>query len=161
MRKPGSDKKFNTSVSFGSSMIAPCGMNCGSCIGYMRQKNTCPGCWLVDQGKARVHCVIRNCELLEKTDSKFCFDCQKYPCRRLKQLDKRYRTRYNTSFLENLMMIKEKGMDYFLAFETNRRKCTYCGATLSIHREHCLVCSEIALKEGTNKIKLRLLSDKD
>ncbi len=140
--------KYNTSVSFETSMIAACGMNCGCCIGYMRPKNKCPGCRFIIEGKARVHCVIRNCDLLKKTDSNFCFDCQKYPCQRLKQLDKRYRTRYNTSFLENLMMIKQKGMDYFLSFETDRRKCPDCGATLSVHRGQCLACSKILNNNG-------------
>ena len=148
MRNTTSYKKYNTSISFERSMIAPCGMNCGSCIGYMRPKNKCPGCWFVDQGKARVHCVIRNCDLLNKTDSKFCFDCQKYPCQRLKQLDKRYKTKYNTSFLDNLMMIKQNGIDYFLNFETERRKCPNCGATLSVHRDTCFNCSEIFKHNG-------------
>ncbi|HLP75264.1 MAG TPA: DUF3795 domain-containing protein [Bacteroidales bacterium] len=143
MRNPATNKKFNTSVSFVGSMIAPCGMNCGSCLGYMRPENKCPGCRLVDQGKARVRCVIRNCDLLREIDSQFCFDCRKYPCKRLKQLDKRYRTRYNTSFLENLAMIKEKGMDNFLEFETDRRKCPACGATLCVHRNYCLACPKI------------------
>ncbi len=143
MRHSATNKTYNTSVTFEKSMLAPCGMNCGSCIGYMRPKNKCPGCWQVDQGKARVHCVIRNCDLLQKTDSKFCYECQKYPCLRLKQLDKRYRTKYNTSVLENLIMIKEKGIDYFLAFETERRKCMACGATLSVHRDKCLACSKL------------------
>lgn len=134
-------KQYNTSVTFNSSLIAPCGMNCGSCIGYMRPNNTCPGCRLVDTGKARVNCVIRTCELLRQTESKFCFECDKYPCRRLKQLDLRYRTRYHTSFLDNLNMIKEKGIDTFLAFETERRRCRSCGATLSVHRDSCLACS--------------------
>jgi hypothetical protein len=141
MSTPDQNKKYNTSVSFERSLIAPCGMNCGTCIAYMRPKNKCPGCWQVEQGKARVNCVIRNCDLLEKTDSKFCFDCQKYPCKRLKQLDKRYRTKYNTSFLDNLIMIKEKGIGFFLNFETSRRKCPDCGATLSVHRDHCLACT--------------------
>lgn len=140
MRKPGHKTKFNTSVSFVESLIAPCGMNCGSCLGYMRTKNTCPGCRLVEEGKARVHCVIRNCDHLREIGSKFCFDCQKYSCKRLKQLDKRYRTKYNTGLLENLAMIKEKGIGYFLGFETNRRKCPACGATLCVHRDHCLAC---------------------
>ena len=143
MRNSTPRKKFNTAVYYERSMIAPCGMNCGSCIAFMRPKNNCPGCWFVDQGEVRVNCIIRNCTFLGKIDSKFCFDCQKFPCQRLKQLDKRYRTRYNTSFLENLAMIKEKGVDYFLSFETNRRKCPDCGASLSVHRDFCLVCSKI------------------
>ena len=141
MSTSAQNKKYNTSVSFERSLIAPCGMNCGSCIGYMRPKNKCPGCRNVDQGEARVRCIIRNCELLLKTDSKFCFDCQKFPCKRLKQLDKRYQTKYNTSFIDNLIMIKEKGIDFFLNFETDRRKCPDCGATLSVHRNNCLACT--------------------
>lgn len=141
MNTSAPNKQYNTSVSFDRSLIAPCGMNCGTCIGYMRPKNTCPGCSNVNQGEARVRCIIRNCELLLKTDSKFCFDCQKFPCKRLKQLDKRYSTRYNTSLIDNLVMIKEKGIDYFLNFETDRRKCRDCGATLSVHREHCIACT--------------------
>lgn len=140
--RQSANKTFNTSVTFDRSMLAPCGMNCGSCIGFMRPKNTCPGCLQVDHGKARVQCIIKNCDLLAKTVSGFCYECLKYPCRRLKQLDKRYTTRYNTSILENLMMIKQQGIDYFLAFETNRRKCRDCGATLSVHRDHCLACSK-------------------
>src|SRR5512133_393332 len=97
--------RYNTSVTFAASMIAPCGMNCGCCIGYMRSKNKCPGCRHVIEGKARVHCVIRNCDFIKESDTKFCFDCPKYPCKRLKQLDNRYRTKYKTSFLDNLVMI--------------------------------------------------------
>jgi hypothetical protein len=140
MRNSAQNKKFLTDVSYERSMIAPCGMNCGSCIGYMRPTNTCPGCWLVEKGKARVNCVIKNCILLEKTDLKFCFECEKFPCKRLNQLDKRYRTKYNTSLIENLTMIKEKGIDYFLSFETERRKCPVCGASLSVHKNYCLAC---------------------
>jgi hypothetical protein len=150
MTNPASNKKFNTAVAFEKSMIAPCGMNCGSCIAYMRQKNRCPGCWEEDKTKhkACVQCSIKNCAHLKKTDSKFCFDCPNYPCRRLKQLDKRYSTKYRTSFLENLMMIKENGIDYFLAFETKRRTCPNCGSSLSVHKGNCLVCSEIIKQHG-------------
>jgi len=124
-------------------MIAPCGMNCGTCIAYMRPNNKCPGCRLVEHGTSRVNCIIRSCDLLGETDSKFCYDCPKYPCKRLRQLDNRYRTKYHTSFLDNLVMIREKGIDFFISFETGRRKCPCCGATLSVHRNHCLACMEI------------------
>jgi hypothetical protein len=25
-------------------LVAPCGMNCGICIAYLREKNKCPSC---------------------------------------------------------------------------------------------------------------------
>lgn len=92
-----------------NGLIAPCGMNCGICLAYLRTKNRCEGCWGENEHKPKhcVKCVIKNCELLAKTDSKFCYDCEKYPCTRLKQLDKRYRTNYSMSMIENLDSIKK------------------------------------------------------
>jgi len=123
-------------------MIAPCGMNCGTCIGYLRTKNRCVGCREMSASNlpSRVRCVVKNCINLEKTTSGFCYECEKFPCKRMKQLDKRYRTKYHTSFIENLSIIKEKGINSFLVFESKRRTCQKCGAVLSVHREKCLVC---------------------
>jgi hypothetical protein len=133
---------YNTSVVFEPWMVAPCGMNCGSCIGYMRAKDPCPGCRIDSDPKPSYckSCIIINCDLLRETVSGFCHECPKYPCARLKSLDKRYRLRYHTSFFENLAVIRENGMDHFLAFETGRRTCPQCGATLSVHRPFCLKC---------------------
>ncbi len=129
-------------VLFKRSQIAPCGMNCGTCIAYIREKNKCPGCRVLSKDKAVSvqRCIITKCIYLEKTKSKFCYECEKYPCTRMKQLDKRYRTKYNTSFIENLLMIKEKGIAEFLEFESRRRTCTDCGSVLSVHRPYCLEC---------------------
>ena len=65
-------------------------MNCGICLGYLRDKNKCSGCWDDNGHKPKycIKCIIKNCELLAKTDSKFCYDCKKYPCTRLKQLER-------------------------------------------------------------------------
>ncbi len=145
MKSPGSKKEYNTSVTYERSLIAPCGMNCGTCFAFMRPVNKCPGCRADDKSKhkACVQCIIKNCDLLRETQSGFCYDCTRYPCQRLKQLDKRYRTKYRTSFLENLMMIKQKGIEYFLDFETRRRTCPKCKSSLSVHRNYCLACNEV------------------
>ncbi len=126
---------------FDPVLIAPCGLNCGTCMGYLRQKNHCPGCRLITETnyKSIRQCIIRNCAELEKTSSKFCHECGKFPCRRLKQLDKRYRTKYRTSAIENLQMIRNSMTD-FLAFESARRTCPHCGAVVCVHREDCLQC---------------------
>jgi hypothetical protein len=137
---------MNTSVTFDKSLIAPCGMNCGTCMAFLREKNKCPGCrvFSIDKAISIQRCIIPNCNYLDETTSKFCYDCEKFPCKRLKQLDKRYRTKYRTSFIENLTMIKEKGFDSFLEFESNRRTCPNCGSVLCVHRYKCLACkSEI------------------
>jgi hypothetical protein len=129
-------------VIFDKSMMAPCGMNCGTCIAYLRPKNRCPGCRIYSANKAVSvqRCIIPNCIRLNNTSSKFCYDCEEYPCMRLKQLDKRYRTKYKTSFIENLAIIKDKGIDSFLEFESERRTCQNCGSVLSVHRDKCLSC---------------------
>lgn len=130
------------SVKYKKSQIAPCGMNCGTCIAYLREKNSCPGCRVVSADKAISvqRCIIPECSYLKETRSKFCYECVKYPCNRMKQLEKRYSTKYKTSFYENLSIIKEKGIDEFLVFESKRRTCTNCGAPLSVHRTYCPEC---------------------
>lgn len=130
------------SVSFDKFLIAPCGMNCGTCIAFLRDKNKCIGCRNNSAEKAISvqRCIITKCIFLEKTASGFCYECEKFPCRRIKQLDKRYRTKYRTSFIENLTIIKEKGIDNFLVFESERRSCQECGSVLSVHRNLCLNC---------------------
>jgi hypothetical protein len=135
---------MTTSVTFDKSLIAPCGMNCGTCMAYLRPKNKCIGCRIHSPAKrsSRVMCVVKNCVNLEQTSSKFCYDCEKFPCKRINQLDNRYRTKYKTSFIEILTMIKEKGIDRFLEFESRRRTCPNCGSVLSVHRDKCLSCEK-------------------
>jgi len=132
-------------VLFEKHLIAPCGMNCGTCIGYLRDKNRCPGCRVSSSDKAISvrKCIVPDCSHLQKTISKFCYECEKFPCQRIKNLDKRYRTKYGTSFIENLAIIKEKGLGQFLVFETKRRTCKNCGSVLSVHRANCINCGRI------------------
>lgn len=125
-----------------AGLIAPCGMNCALCIGYQRKKKPCAGCNLENTNKPKhcIQCHIKTCNLLEQTSSGFCYDCTKYPCTRLKQLDKRYRTKYRMIMLENLDFIKSQGMNAFLEQETRRWSCLDCGQLASVHRENCQHC---------------------
>ena len=127
-----------------TTLIAPCGMNCGICLSYLREKNRCNGCWGDNTLKPNqcTDCIIRNCKLLEKTDSKFCYDCPDYPCQRLKRLDKRYRLKYHMSMLENLVYIKSSGVDKFVAMELTRWACKNCGGTICVHHGYCLNCKK-------------------
>ena len=124
-------------------MIAPCGMNCEICIGHIRDKRKCPGCREMDayeSGYGR-KCIIRSCQILKNNNLKFCSDtCEKYPCLRLKNLDKRYRTKYGMSMIENLENIKNLGIEKFVESEQIRWKCRECGELLCVHRISCLKC---------------------
>ncbi|MBN1950247.1 MAG: DUF3795 domain-containing protein [Bacteroidales bacterium] len=124
-------------------MIAPCGMNCGLCIGHLREKKSCGGCFKIDDPNKPAHCrscSMVNCEFLAATSSGFCYECKIFPCTRLKNLDKRYRTKYGMSMLENLESIRRDGLEQFIIHELIRWKCPHCGAGLSVHRDFCLVC---------------------
>jgi len=125
------------------NLIAPCGMNCGICIGHLREKKPCAGCFKMDdenQPKYCRSCAIVNCEYLAKTSSGFCYDCKKYPCARLIRLDKRYRLKYRMSMIENLEFIRDMGMEKFLIREEKRWTCGNCGKGLSAHRNFCIYC---------------------
>ncbi len=127
-----------------SKLIAPCGMNCSICLGFQREKNKCAGCRNEDNIKYKTkgsnNCVIKNCTVIKSNKSGFCFECDKFPCNRLKQLDKRYRNKYNMSMIENLKNIKEKGIQEFLKDEKTKWKCQTCNGLICVHRGYCLSC---------------------
>jgi len=103
------------------TLIAPCGMNCSLCVSYLALKNDlkkkrfgktyCDGC--LPRGK---NCAFmkKQCDLLGKGQVRFCNECGDFPCRRLKTLDKRYRTKYHMSMIDNLEYIKNNGVGSFL-----------------------------------------------
>lgn len=109
---------------FNSKLIAPCGMNCGICVAYLREKNNCGGCHSENCRGGCRNCAIKNCVKLKKAKSGFCADCEIFPCARIKKLDKRYRTKYGMSMIENLLFIKEKGMKKFLAEQNKKWICS-------------------------------------
>jgi hypothetical protein len=123
-------------------LIAPCGMNCGICRAYLRKERKCPGCLGEDTNKSAscLKCTIKNCETIKASRSKFCFECEKYPCKKLIQLDKRYRTQYAMSMLENLDNIQRNGLSIFIENEIERWRCLKCGGVICVHRGYCLKC---------------------
>jgi hypothetical protein len=126
------------------SLIAPCGMNCGICMAYLRDKNKCSGCRGVNTYKpiTRVRCKIKNCEFFQKDGAKFCFECGKFPCDNLKHLDKRYRTKYDMSMIENLEYIREYGIRKFVKKENARWTCSRCAGTICVHKGCCIDCGK-------------------
>lgn len=135
-------------------LIAPCGMNCGICVSYLAgktelnkkgfNKTYCEGCLPCSKS-----CNLkRECSLLRKGAVRFCFQCENYPCKRLKALDKRYRTKYHMSMLENLEFIKEHGVEKFLEKEKSKWRCPKCGGVICCHNGLCLSCEVEKLKEN-------------
>jgi len=106
-------------IVFDDKLVAPCGINCGICQAYLRKNNPCHGCNYAEQNrpKTREHCGLRICT---KRKDKFCYSCDEFPCDRLKHLDKRYRTRYGISEIDNLICIRDKGIKSFIEEESKR-----------------------------------------
>ena len=125
-----------------SKLIAPCGMNCGICMSYLREKNKCPGCngKEIDKPITRVICRIKNCLNIQNGKSRFCFKCEEFPCVQMKRLDKRYRTRYGMSMIENLQNIEQFGIRQFVKNEKTRWTCSKCGGTICVHKGYCINC---------------------
>jgi hypothetical protein len=113
--------------------------------------NTCPGCRNISEqenpkSKSRTGCVIRNCEKLAKGNLKYCSEkCSSYPCTRLKNLDKRYKTKYGMSMIENLNMIHRAGIREFIRNEKLKWICPECGHMLCVHRPACPACGNIRM----------------
>ncbi|HZW40260.1 MAG TPA: DUF3795 domain-containing protein [Ignavibacteriaceae bacterium] len=122
-------------------LVAPCGINCGLCIAYFREKNFCGGC-LSNNVKSIscVNCFIKNCTKKKNT---YCYSCSSYPCQRLKHLDKRYKLKYGLSVIENLNYIKENGLRKFVEKEKFYWECKECGSPLCMHRDECINCGEL------------------
>lgn len=122
-------------------IIAPCGMNCGVCMAYLRTKNRCTGCCGSIEGKSKtiINCKIKNCK---KLNSNFCFTCNDFPCRLITHIDKRYRAKYHMSMIENLQNIQRLGLNLFLINEKRRWNCSNCGGTICVHKGCCSSCNK-------------------
>ena len=80
------------------NLIAPCGMNCGVCRGYLAYSRNipklrgevthCSGCLERDKQCAYLK---RHCVQLKEHKIDYCFECEGFPCKRLEKLDERYR----------------------------------------------------------------------
>jgi hypothetical protein len=135
---------YNNSVMISATLIAPCGMNCGLCRGYLRKDATCDGCRSSNPNKPTYcyKCIIKNCSEFKSGRKKYCYECNAFPCRRLKQLDKRYRLKYHMSMIENLGFIQTHGIRAFVRKEKTRWACPRCGSVLCVHLEECMVCGK-------------------
>jgi hypothetical protein len=128
-------------------LIAPCGMNCALCSGYLAWRNGvkergirmpyCKGC----RPREKVCAFLkRECRFLLDCKVEYCFQCGEYPCRRLLRIDARYRSRYSMSMIENLESIKKSGVSEFLRGEELKWRCPECGGVICCHNGLCFGC---------------------
>ena len=121
-------------------LVAPCVMDCGLCIAHLRKRKRCSGCNGDDATKSAhcATCAIKTCG--DRAAGVFCFECSRFPCARVRHIDRRYRGKYGMSMVENLERIQEVGIDAFVAGERVRWAYPECGGVLSVHRPACVYC---------------------
>jgi hypothetical protein len=141
-------------------LVAPCGMNCAVCSAHLALehdvKNSgirmpyCTGCR--ERGK---ECAFlkKKCNLLLNGTIQYCYECADFPCRQLRTLDKRYRTFFRMSMIENLEYIRDSGIDRFLQKEEEKWKCSGCGGVISCHNGLCFRCDIDRLRQKRMKYR--------
>ena len=141
-------------------LIAPCGMNCAICSGYLALKHD-----LRSKGIRMIRCLgcrprNKNCAFLKKHCSElskgvltFCFECKSFPCNRLRTIDERYRTRYRMSMIDNLKFIKEHGIKEFIEEQEESWKCKSCGGMICCHNGLCFNCDLEKLRNKKQKYR--------
>jgi hypothetical protein len=92
---------------------------------------------------------MKVCPERSGAEADFCFSCDKFPCKRLAQLDKRYRGKYGASPIANLRRIQQTSIESFAASETRKWTCPHCGALLCMHKPACLSCAHPWLASWT------------
>lgn len=91
-------------------LVPPCGVYCGGCPVYIRQRKPCPGA-----EKSR-RCESKNCRFYLCTRAKkvdFCHQCPEYPCKSFKAFARSW-TKYGQDFLANQRLLKDAGDAAFL-----------------------------------------------
>lgn len=141
-------------------LIAPCGMNCGVCSSYLALVNDvksrgvrmpyCAGCR--PRGK---NCAFlkKQCLLLMSGEVQYCYECGDFPCRNLQHIDKRYRTFYHMSMIDNLGFIRLNGIQRFLEKEEEKWHCPECGGVISCHNGICFNCGLEKLKNKEKRYR--------
>ena len=128
-------------------LVAPCGMNCNLCASYLAYRHG-----LRDKGIRMMYCIgcrprnkacaflKKHCAPLRTGRFRYCYECPTFPCDRLSAIDKRYRTQFRMSEVENLHRIRDSGIDSFLKAEEVRWRCLKCGGVISCHNGLCFDC---------------------
>ena len=95
--------------------IPPCGIFCGACPIFLREKKPCPG--------AAIHCRERQCKgiyvcCIETRGHRFCYECEIFPCSRLKKFAASWQ-QYGQDLIANQERLRELGEAGWLEFKNS------------------------------------------
>ena len=124
-----------------SFLFAPCGMNCLVCYVHLKTKKPCHGCLGDDAGKPErcKKCEIKNCTISKGLN--YCHECDDFPCKNIRNLERSYNKRYKTSLLANSEFVKRNGLIPFMKSEREKWMCT-CEGVISLHDRFCTECKK-------------------
>ena len=90
--------------------VPACGVFCGGCPTYTRDKKPCLG---ADKNTAR----CQRCQTLhlccQEREISHCYKCDDFPCSKFKRFAKSW-LKHGQNFIDNQELIKEVGVDQFL-----------------------------------------------
>jgi len=154
MTKPGPGRGMD------QELIAPCGMNCALCANHLAKALDlraqglrmpyCAGC----RARGKMCAFLKKkCDRLRKAEIASCHECPDLPCPALRTIDARYRERYRMSMIENLQVIRDKGMAALLKSQAKTWRCPECGGIVSCHNGLCFRCDLETLKRRKQKYR--------
>ena len=90
--------------------VPACGIYCGGCPVYVREKNPCPGAEINSQKcenckSFHICCVERGIT--------HCYQCKTFPCAKLKRFAERWE-KYGQDIIENQKRLKQMGEEKFI-----------------------------------------------
>jgi len=137
------EKTKNLPAPMREELIAPCGINCAACAGFLRSKNPCKGCLPDYPGKGThpLTCRIKQCAASQGFVR--CAECPKLPCARFRVLESRYLGNYGCSLVQNGEKIRKIGLEAFVETERAKWVCPSCGARLAIQLPDCPTCHSV------------------
>ena len=96
--------------------IPPCGIFCGGCPNYIRDKKTCLG--------AQEHCKNRKCKGIyvcckEKKGLNYCYECKSFPCSRFKKFAESW-LKLGQDLILNQQQLKELGEKKWLDMKNKK-----------------------------------------
>ncbi len=122
-------------------LFAPCGMNCMVCYVHLKSKKPCDGCLGDDINKPE---RCKKCEIKLCANTKglvYCYECNDFPCKHIKNLEKSYKKRYKTSLIANSENVKANGIASFMREEREKWLCS-CEGVISLHDRFCSECKK-------------------
>ena len=91
--------------------VPPCGIFCGGCPVYVRERKPCPG------AQASRRCETKECRFYVCATQKgvrFCHQCNEYPCPHFKRFARNW-VKYGQDFFANQKELQAVGEESFLA----------------------------------------------